>query len=99
MNQANNLFVGSYHSVSDISLLSDAENDDTNSFYSEVAGIKSKNDQITYTENKISKATANHSVKAKDCLSHSEDFEFVKPIDLPASLSYEKLDIKPVCIY
>ena len=62
----NNIIVGSYHSVSDISVLSDNDNDDSCSAY--------------FLNSNRNNANANK-VKNTKLLSHSDDFEFLRPKD------------------
>lgn len=77
---ANNLIVGSYHSVSDISVLSDNDTDTEQSYFN-----KAKNNNNNY-----------YSTDRLDAkyLSNSDDFEFVKPRDPPiqSSVSTTRLD-------
>ena len=81
-----NLIVGSYHSVSDISVLSDNENDDS-AFYSSNnnrASANNINNSNSSASNNFrgSESSLNKAAKNK-LLSHSDDFEFLRPKDPP----------------
>jgi hypothetical protein len=94
LSNSTNLLVGSYHSVSDISVLSDAENDEPSSIPDKRFGNNYQH-QYHSVENASSRPSL---AKCKSLTSQSDEFEFMKPRDTnsPMSLSFEKLDLKQV---
>jgi hypothetical protein len=102
LSNSTNLLVGSYHSVSDISVLSDADNDEPIS--SGKAYINYQQQQQHHYSGNESSSSSSHGSSSKSCskaktqTSQSDEFEFLKPRDpaAPMSLSFEKLDLKQV---
>ncbi len=98
-NEPSNIVVGSYHSVSDISVLSDNENDiENDSIFSNSLNAttcssmqnnsgnqsNSSSNTTNYTYNKQPPVlSTNKPVKASPLVSHSDEFEFLRPKEPP----------------
>jgi hypothetical protein len=76
-----NCMIGSYHSVSDISVLSD---DDSTAFYSNYTKNLNANNMPKSVKLMHSQSDSNGKKVKNKALSQSDDFEFLRPKDPPA---------------